>query len=430
MIYDCFFSYQKEDLPLVESLANELENRGFSCWYAPRNIVGRYGKAIADGISHSKVFILVLNERSAVSEAVLNEVELAHNVAKNSHNDLAVIQPLCTNDFDMNDINFQEMMYYIRRYQFVYIKDNESIDRIANSLIKSQKYLISKSDDRQKSYYVVQKAEDQRLKKQNEISRLFDIDLYQEIFKKYQNSNVLDVGCGTGEMLVPITQQFSLANFVGIDKSERQILIAKEKYQMNNYHFEIIDIETTSFEDNLISLMKTLDIDKFDIINISMVLLHLKKPVEVLKILRKYLADDGIMTIRDIDDGLNFAWPDPKHYFDRIYKICRNNEQSGNRQNGRQIYHDLVMSSFSHIQLLKQGLSTAGMNSEQKDILFQIYFPFILANAQEMKDKYPRSVEYHEDYLWLQNVIEEIHDCFKKDDFIFSLGFVFYIAKK
>ena len=59
MIYDCFFSYQHEDLNLVESIVLELEKRKISCWYAPRNVSGRYAKAIADGISHSKVFILL-----------------------------------------------------------------------------------------------------------------------------------------------------------------------------------------------------------------------------------------------------------------------------------------------------------------------------------------------------------------------------------
>ena len=93
MIYDCFFSYQNQDLQFVELLVNELENRGLSCWYAPRNVSGRYAKAIADGISHCRVFVLVLNDRSAVSEAVLNEVEMAHNISKTTN--FATIQPLC-----------------------------------------------------------------------------------------------------------------------------------------------------------------------------------------------------------------------------------------------------------------------------------------------------------------------------------------------
>ena len=94
MSYDCFFSYQHDDLALVEAIAARLEDKGLVCWYAPRNVKGRYAKAIAEGISNSKVFVLILNNRSAISEAVLNEVELAHNVSKTSPN--AVIQPVCS----------------------------------------------------------------------------------------------------------------------------------------------------------------------------------------------------------------------------------------------------------------------------------------------------------------------------------------------
>lgn len=142
MIYDCFFSYQNKDLEFVESIVCKLEKRGLTCWYAPRNVSGRYAKAIADGISHSKVFVLILNERSAVSEAVLNEVEIAHNISKSS--DYANIQPLCIQKFDLNAIEFQEMMYYIRRFQFIYTEISLEVEKIADSIIKSQTVLLGK----------------------------------------------------------------------------------------------------------------------------------------------------------------------------------------------------------------------------------------------------------------------------------------------
>ena len=63
MVYDCFFSYQNKDLHFVESLVNVLEKRGISCWYAPRNVRGRYAKAIADGIAHSSLFVLILKPK-------------------------------------------------------------------------------------------------------------------------------------------------------------------------------------------------------------------------------------------------------------------------------------------------------------------------------------------------------------------------------
>ena len=407
---------------------NELENRGLSCWYAPRNVSGRYAKAIADGISHCRVFVLVLNDRSAVSEAVLNEVEMAHNISKTTN--FATIQPLCTENMDLNDVRYQEMMYYIRRFQFVYAENTTEVERIADSLIKSQTELQNKSQERKNSAYIVQNIEDQRLKIQNELLQAFDGDLYYSVFSKYTNSNVLDVGCGTGDMLVPIAKQFSVSNFIGVDRSERQIIAAKERYDFENYHFQIEDVTLSDFEANLVSLMKNLKINKFDIINISMLLLHLKTPSDLLTILRKYLSEEGTLLIRDIDDGLNFAFPDPKNHFERIYKICENDEQSGNRRNGREIHHNLIQAGFSNIQLFKQGLSTSNMDVSQKEALFQMYFPFTLENARIMTEKYPWNREYLEDYQWYSNIYEEIHQYFTMPNFIFSLGFVSFVARR
>lgn len=123
-----------------------------------RNVSGRYAKAIADGISHSKVFVLILNERSAVSEAVLSEVEIAHNISKSSN--YANIQPLCIQKFDLSAIEFQEMMYYIRRFQFIYTEISLEVEKIADSIIKSQTVLLEKSHERKNSGYVVQSIED------------------------------------------------------------------------------------------------------------------------------------------------------------------------------------------------------------------------------------------------------------------------------
>ena len=175
--------------------------------------------------------------------------------------------------------------------------------------------------------------------------------------------------------------------------------------------------------------MAAMGAERFDIINISMLLLHLKEPTMLLAALRKYLQPQGTVIIRDIDDGLNFAYPDPDKRFERIYKICDHDEQSGNRRNGRQIHHALVQAGYSRVQLLRQGLSSANMNPEQKEALFRMYFPFTLENAGIMAEKYAWNLEYREDYQWYSSVFEDVHALFSTPDFIFSLGFMSYIAK-
>lgn len=428
MIFDCFLSYQHEDLSFVESLVQKLEERGLLCWYAPRNVKGKYAKAIADGISHSKVFVLILNARSAKSDAVLNEVELAHNFAKNG--DYAVIQPVCTESFDYNAPEFQEMMYYIRRRHFVNTEDGTDFAELADRIVKSQPNLLEAPQQRTNSAYVVQDKEDDRLTLQNELLDLFDKDVYEKALKQYSNPAILDVGCGTGDMLISKLYDRKVSAFVGVDKSARQIRCAQEKHGGDPYFFYEMDVEKESFASELFGVLSKNKIEKFDIINISMLLLHLKDPISLLTVLRGFLRDTGILIVRDIDDGINFAFPDEKNAFDRIYQMCEHDEQSGNRQNGRQIYHYLVKAGFSAITLEHQGLSSAGMNESQREALFRMYFPFTLENAKIMAEKYPRNIAYKEDYEWLQACFDDIYKTFLRPDFIFSLGFMSYTAKK
>ena len=125
---------------------------------------------------------------------------------------------------------------------------------------------------------------------------------------------------------------------IGLEFDEKSEQIANEKYgAQNKVAFFKIDLESEDFTDELETIVEKNDVGKFNIINISMVLLHLKSPYRLLKNLRRFLSDDGIIIIKDIDDGLNLAYPDEKGEFSRVVEICKKNETSGFRESGRQI---------------------------------------------------------------------------------------------
>ena len=428
MIFDCFFSYQHEDLPLVEAVAEKMEEMGLSCWYAPRNVKGRYAKAIAEGISSSKVFVLILNRRSALSEAVLNEIEMAHNVSKTTP--FATIQPVCMEEMDMNSPEYGEIMYYIRRMHFVNAKEDFSAQAIAEAIIGLHPDKLEIKKERKQSTYTVQDIEDRRLRLQNGILKSFDDDVYQGVLGATDMPRILDVGCGVGDMLISKIGNRPISAYLGIDRSERQIAQAKEKHEKTGHHFLVCDIEGDGFLQALQQKMEEAGISAFDVINISMVLLHLVNPTALLKALRPLLSENGILIVRDIDDGINFAAPDPHNAFERIYKICENDEQSGNRRTGRQVFVCLSQAGYRDIRLEKQGLSSVGMTREEKEVLFNMYFPFTLDNAKIMMEKYPWNKDYQKDYLWYAEHFEELKERFLKEDFIFSLGFMTYTARK
>lgn len=81
---DIFISHAFEDQEYVRSLCAGLEQNGLTCWLAPRDISAgqKWPKAIADGISNSTYFLLVLSRHSNASKQVDREVALADDQNK------------------------------------------------------------------------------------------------------------------------------------------------------------------------------------------------------------------------------------------------------------------------------------------------------------------------------------------------------------
>lgn len=430
---DFFVSYSHDDKNIVDGIVSSLESAGATCWYAPRDVMGRYAKAIVDAIGNAKIFLLCLSKNAAISEHVLNEIEMAYNKKKSSDGNL-LIEPLCIEPIDLDAPEFDEIMYYIRRINFISPTNLSSTKEIAKEIIhKNKDYLKigSVKKERTQSGYFTSERETQRLELQTKLLRKFDEEIYTELFNKYQSPNILDLGCGNGDMIFDrLTDYKNEFRLIGLERDEQKVQEASSKYVSDDVAFFRIDVEKPDFSERLSDAMRQMAIKQFDIINISMLLLHLKSECSLLRKLRRVLSPNGTIIVKDIDDGINFAYPDDDGVFDRIYSICDNNETSGERKNGRQVYTNLYRAGFRQIKLLKSGFSTIGLTYEEKEAFWGMYFKFILGDIQWMKEKYPENIDISEECEWYTDKYEEIFDAFMRDDFIFSLGFQIYTAQK
>lgn len=78
-LHDAFISHSSKDKLSADAVCSSLESRGIRCWVAPRDIApgANWGEAIIDGLSHSRVVILILSQHANVSPQVMREVERA-----------------------------------------------------------------------------------------------------------------------------------------------------------------------------------------------------------------------------------------------------------------------------------------------------------------------------------------------------------------
>jgi len=136
MVRDVFLSYSKLDKEFTDRLCLALEEKGYLCWMAPRDILpgAKYAEAIIDAINSSKVFLLVLSTNSNSSSQVNKEIERA------ASKDIPII-PVRLDDVALS----KSMEYYISNCQWIDISKS-SLEKEIPALIEAVGILIKPSN--------------------------------------------------------------------------------------------------------------------------------------------------------------------------------------------------------------------------------------------------------------------------------------------
>lgn len=443
-LYDLFICYRGQDASseFAYRLNEELKKKSYiRTFFAPEilNFGANFKTIIPEIMPTVKVMILLLNKNffshcSAPDDIVL--YELKHAV-KNQN---LTILPIIFNGFDyeqedLSMFNESELERFKHNsainYHGIYdskIIENTIIPAVENILrpINFKKDLQKRRADR----YVGGASEEELfyLKNQRNMLELYDKEVYDKIIldKKY----VLDIGCNDGFSTYQNFERYNnLTTVIGIDKAKECIETANVNYSNDRFKFYCEDIESENFESRLNEIKQENKIVKFDFINITMVLLHLVNPFKLLRTLRKHLNPNGILFIRDIDDSFNFAFPDSDKIFERLGAICSYCDVFGYRNSGKEIYSLLKNSGYSKVKIAKQGLNTSEMNVDDKETLFNIYYGYIPTAMKTMLEKNPDNLEIIGDKKWVDEIIDEALIRFLKTDFIFSLGYIIYLAQ-
>ena len=439
-MYDVFISYRRdggfETARLIyEHFSNVFGMKVFFDLEELRS--GKFNLKLYSAIDESENFILVLPKGAldrCVNEDDWLRLEILHAMQKEKN-----IIPLMLNGFTWPD-NLPDCLADLSKYNGVTL-NREYFDASMTKLVSMLRgvnittngvFRKQNQERRENPYHYLSDEERHRLYVQQELMKSFDREVYDRIKSAYDKLYILDVGSSSGDLIMDrLGRHEKLEKLIGIEYSEEVVKAANDAYgEENRIAFYNVDAESQQFPARIKEIMAEQGIEGFNVINISMLLLHLKTPYKLLKNLRQFLTRDGIIVIKDIDDGYNIVYPDEKGEFNRVMEICSRNETSGYRQSGRQIYTLLGRAGYNDIKLEKLGLTTIGMDYDEREAVFETYFSFVLGDLLIMKKRYPNDKRIANDYEWYSTTYEELEEKFHDNNLFFSLGFMLFTARR
>ncbi len=435
---DVFISYEHESKSIADNICSVLESKGVRCWYAPRDVYGDYATAIVEAIEHCRVFILVLNHSSSESPHVLNEVEMAYK--RILKGEITIIP------FKVDTgLLSKAMEYYVKRLHWIDAASaplDKAISELYQKLVPilglEQSVEQEKMDEHETNlirktnqYYSAEDiVEVERLYKEESLLYDIEYEYYEKLFFGREGMNVLDFDALTPSYSIKRFNrpEVSKALFLSYDENvvkEGQDLCADKE----NMAYMICSGDVNELDAVFKNAMQKMGIDGFDFINLTMAIMNLENPFKTLKKIRKYAKPNSVWYIRDVDDGLVFAYPDNNGLFAQVRDFYKYDTLSGSRHSGRQIYNYIKKMGAKDVCLERCGINSSEMDFNKKRLLFDSWFSFIPNDFKLMLKKDPNDEKAKEVLAWVEEHYDDLEEEFFDDAVLFNSGYIIYTAK-
>ena len=447
--YDVFISFkntaadgtQSIDAQYASQIYKLLTERGISAFYSNVKLLelgeATYKKAIEDALDQSSILVCILScKEYANSKWVEYERESFHEDILAGRNPNGVIVPYLGN-LQGNDIPRS-----IRNYESFMMASHSPADVcefVANIINKRRQSApqsmgrTSLTTGKSSSQYSPEYGrEARRLKIQARETRNADMPAIEYCLERLNKNkiHILDAGCAYGYVTKDRFADIPNSLVLGVDRSQACLDTARQSFSAPNIVYEMLDLESEDFNDNLEDLMDKHDIPKFDIIFSSLVIHHLNNPQKFLRRLRRYLADDGFIIIRGSDDGSVMTYNDDG-LIEKIIKLHLSTDGISDRENGRKIYHQLITSGYKNVKMINWVKEISNMDLDERYEIFVERFSYRRNYIKNLCDQDPYNLANQKKLEEMDYLLGELENKFGDETFWYSeIDFVGVAQKK
>ena len=258
----------------------------------------------------------------------------------------------------------------------------------------------------------------ERLNAQEELLWKAQLPFYSG-FLNGKDMVILDIGCSDGYKTVREFDRDNVKKVLALDYAAEAVAKAKANCGSEKFCFEMGNVEDLDFECRLADLMKEHDIEAFDVVHLSLVVLHLKNPVNLFTLLRRYIKKGGRIVIVEADDDKAVLSPDD-YYLRKYNSLLKLDPYMGNRECASNMYIWLNKAGYCSIHdtyVYAQGKDTA-----TKKAMFDIYFSSLPVDFEDLCIDDPSNEGYRMAKDWLDENIDNIYEYLLQEKTVFSFG--------
>lgn len=239
-----------------------------------------------------------------------------------------------------------------------------------------------------------EKKEVKRLHIQNRLFSDYEKPIFEHIFFGRKGITVLDIGCNDGTKTIERFSSEAVSRVIGLEYNSELALNAQKKYGNNKFSFYPFDIEAPGFSERLQLLMEEKEMEGFDVIYMSLVLMHLSDMPKVLCEIRSFLKEDGHLVIIEAEDEASTLTPDKKGLLESFLTILKKDKYSGNRDAGKIVCDLLAFAGYEHINVWHEGISAGVGEKEKKKDIFNTFFSYLPEDVELLLEEEPDNEEY------------------------------------
>lgn len=279
------------------------------------------------------------------------------------------------------------------------------------------------------TYNVLDTEERARLRTQLGLTRQADVKTLKELTQGLTEVNVLDIGCNDAAWIRDRVKHLNKpCRVVGVE-------IDPAMSNISNVTFpEMLAICADAESDDFVNVLhkKVPDDVKFDVITLSMILLHAKDAGKILRNMRTLLKPDGYLYIRDMNDGLTVSSPDPEGIVKRMLEISERVPFTGCRHNGAEIYTMLKQCGYTRIKSVPDSVDVTlelpnVSEYDLREFLFVTNFRYVKGDTDLAYVADPTN--FSEDCEYVHSNFEKLHHKFHETDYYYKMGTVVFTAQ-